>query len=485
AVAPPPSSGPPPAEPATAVPKRRVGLYAGAGAAVLVLAVGGYLALGSGSAPPPKQIDSATELQTARDALAAAEDRARREADEQARRAAEAEAQRKTQEEAAARQRAEEETRRAAAARAEQDRVASEAARQKAEQDAAARRAAEQQQAQQKAAAEAAERQRADDETRRAREALAAAEAEARQRVDAEAALRRQIEEEIRRKIEAEIAAKRQAEEEASRKAAADRATADKASVQTTAAQPKPEDDRKAAEAAEIALRLGMADRQRIQVALTSLGFDTRGADGAFGPRSRDMIAAWQKARNHPATGFLTAPQNQVLLREAAPAIARYDEQQEKAAEAKRKAEEEAKARTAVATPTPAAATPSTTRPSVASAAPSGVGGLIDGTYSGSMSIDNSNNRPAVVHLSVRMANGSGSGTVTNPLCGALPMSLKVDPSGKVTGDMKFTFLSNCGSGTSGRISGQAEGSKGIRLEMESTTTSARGRGKIRLNEAP
>ena len=42
------------------------------------------------------------------------------------------------------------------------------------------------------------------------------------------------------------------------------------------------------------------ADRQRLQVALTSLGFDTRGNDGVFGPRSREMIAAWQKARNQP-----------------------------------------------------------------------------------------------------------------------------------------------------------------------------------------
>ena len=48
------------------------------------------------------------------------------------------------------------------------------------------------------------------------------------------------------------------------------------------------------------------AERQRLQVALTSLGFDTRGNDGVFGPRSREMVAAWQKARNEPPTGFLT-----------------------------------------------------------------------------------------------------------------------------------------------------------------------------------
>ena len=34
------------------------------------------------------------------------------------------------------------------------------------------------------------------------------------------------------------------------------------------------------------------------------------------------MIAAWQKARNEPATGYLTGAQNQALLRDAAPAVA-------------------------------------------------------------------------------------------------------------------------------------------------------------------
>ena len=33
---------------------------------------------------------------------------------------------------------------------------------------------------------------------------------------------------------------------------------------------------------------------------MTALGFDTQGVDGTFGPRTRDMIAAWQKARSLP-----------------------------------------------------------------------------------------------------------------------------------------------------------------------------------------
>jgi hypothetical protein len=79
-------------------------------------------------------------------------------------------------------------------------------------------------------------------------------------------------------------------------------------------------------EAEEAALHLVTTDRQRLQVALTALGFDTRGSDGVLGPRSREMIAAWQKARNHPETGYLTAAQSQALLREAQPALQRFDE---------------------------------------------------------------------------------------------------------------------------------------------------------------
>src|SRR4029453_4347858 len=78
----------------------------------------------------------------------------------------------------------------------------------------------------------------------------------------------------------------------------------------------------------------------------TSLGFDTHGFDGVFGPRSRDMIQGWQKARNQPTTGFLTGAQQQALLSEAAPAVARYDDELKKADAA-------AKARAAAA-PTPA-----------------------------------------------------------------------------------------------------------------------------------
>jgi peptidoglycan hydrolase-like protein with peptidoglycan-binding domain len=103
--------------------------------------------------------------------------------------------------------------------------------------------------------------------------------------------------------------------------------------------------ERKAAEAAEAALRLATLDRQRLQVALTALGFDTRGNDGVFGPRTREMVAAWQKAARLPATGYLEAAQQQRLLREAAVAVGRFDEEQKKAEDDRKKAEDEKKRR--------------------------------------------------------------------------------------------------------------------------------------------
>jgi peptidoglycan hydrolase-like protein with peptidoglycan-binding domain len=135
------------------------------------------------------------------------------------------------------------------------------------------------------------------------------AEAEFKQAAAAEA--RQKAEDEARHKVEAEAWLKSEAE--AMKRAAAE--AKQKAEADAAAKQ--------AAEAAETALQLAPRDRQRIQVALTSRGFDTRGTDGVFGPRSREMIQGWQRARNQPATGFLTAAQQEALLKEAVPAPAK------------------------------------------------------------------------------------------------------------------------------------------------------------------
>lgn len=132
------------------------------------------------------------------------------------------------------------------------------------------------------------------------------------------------------RQPEAETALLRETEEDAAKQTAADAAARHQADQALAAANriaavlPTVHED---AGTVESRLRLEPADRQRLQIALTSLGFDTRGGDGVFGPRSREMIANWQKAHNQRATGFMTGAQQQALLKEAATALSKYDEQ--------------------------------------------------------------------------------------------------------------------------------------------------------------
>lgn len=206
-----------------------------------------------------------------------------------------------------------------------------------AEQEVQRKAEAEQQQLQeqQRQQEEAAARQRAAQEAereaaRRQTEEVAAArlkaEEEARQQAAIEQAEREKAEQDTHDKAAAEEAARRQAVDDAAKRARAEL-----------------EQARKSAEAGEAALRLAPLDRQRLQVALTSLGFDTHGADGVFGPRSREMVAAWQKARNLPPTGFLDAAHQQSLLKEAASAVGKFDDEQSRIVEDRKKAEEDAK----------------------------------------------------------------------------------------------------------------------------------------------
>ena len=149
----------------------------------------------------------------------------------------------------------------------------------------------------------------------------------------------RATEEAARRKAETEAAALRKAEEEAAKRVAIVQPTVagqhnqveiDKLVAAHNIATSMPRANEEA-EATERQLRLEPADRQRLQVALTSLGFDTRGDDGLFGQRTREMIASWQRARNLPATGFVTRAQQRALLKEAA-RVAPRDDEHEKAA---------------------------------------------------------------------------------------------------------------------------------------------------------
>jgi len=382
--------------------RKRLGLIA-AVAAVLVLGVGGYLIFAPGTPPVLTAEEQAAKARQEAEARQKAAAEAQQKAEAEARQKAAAEAQQKAEAEArqkaaaeaqqkaetearqkaaaaaqekadaearqkaaaAAQQKAEEEARQRAAAEARQKAEAD--ARQKADAEARQKAAAEAQQkadaeARQKAAAEARQkaeaeaRQKAEEEARQkaALEAQQKAEAEARQKAAAEA--KQKAEAEARQKAaaeaqqKAEAEARLKAEAEARQKAEAEARQKAAAEAQQKAAEAKQKADaeaaaQKLAETTEAALKFTPADRQRIQVALTSLGFDTLGNDGIFGPRSREMISNWQRARNQPTTGYLTAAQQQALLGEAAPAVAKYDEEQ-------KKAEAAAKAR-AAANPAP------------------------------------------------------------------------------------------------------------------------------------
>jgi serine/threonine protein kinase len=206
------------------------------------------------------------------------------------------------------------------------------------------------------------------------------ADAAAREKAEQEAALRRQVEDETRKKVEAELAEKKRLEQEG----------------------------RQQAEGIETNLRLLPPERQRVQAALTALGFDTGGIDGVFNPRTREMIASWQRGKSYPPTGFLTPVQHQALLREAAPALAKYDEDQRKAAETWRKAEEE-KAKTAQPQPPP---------PQQAAAAPAGPATGVDGPWRGTYHCTPSRNGGDFT-MHVQMTVAGGTGTWVRPGSGA------------------------------------------------------------------
>lgn len=185
----------------------------------------------------------------------------------------------------------------------------------------------------------------------------------------------------------------RSAVDEAARRQAEEQANAD------AARRKAEEDERKAAEATEAALRLAVPDRQRLQVALISLGFNTGSTDGMFGPRSREMIGNWQKKQGKAATGFLNADQRQALLREAAVAVGRYDEEQKKFEDEKKKADE-AKMQ-AVAVPAPVAV-------------PTALDGIWVGKYECAPGVHAGNEVLPAFALDIRLKVAAGKGTWQN-----------------------------------------------------------------------
>jgi serine/threonine protein kinase len=389
-------------------------LWSAAAAAALLVAGTGWLARRAEEAPTvgevvqslsAEQLEQALGERRRADSLAAE----KRRLEDEARQKAEAEAESKRQAEAEL-QRARADRQKAEQELAElKERIAASAARDtQRDQQAAAGQRAREEEAQRQAEAQAAALRTAEEEAQKKADADAEAKRKADEALAAAEAERRRAEQEAEAKVAAEKQAMQRTSEEAQRKAA-------EAEKQKAAAEAKVKAD---AESAEKALRLEQPDRQRLQMALTALGFDTRGSDGLLGPRSREMIAGWQKARRHAATGFLDAAQRQQLLKEAEPALARLDQKQKAEAEAAK----------ALAIP-------------VAAAAPAGAPSSIDGPYNGIL-------YGGSVRLSLQVSRGAGTMTITAPGCETMRFALAVAADSVVSGK---TYL-NCsfGAGVTG-----------------------------------
>ncbi len=308
--------------------------------------------------------------------------------------------------------------RRRADAEAEQKRQAEEQAKQKVATDTEAKRLADEELAKAQAERVQAEQELARMRAKQEAERTAAA-AEEQRRAETEMAERRKEEEAARAKVAAEAEQKRLADEalakaqqerEQAEAAAQVQAEAEARMRAETEAREKA-DAKAAAGKAEAALNLPVDDRKRLQIALTSLGFDTRGSDGNFGPRTREMVAAWQTARRLPPTGFVDANQQKALLREGSAAITKYDEEQKKIEDEKKAAEEKKKQEVATAAPPPAAA-----------------------SYGGAISISKTTGGTTVADMNLKIDGGTASGQIVHRLCGAYPVILTASTPGNFKG---------------------------------------------------
>jgi hypothetical protein len=129
------------------------------------------------------------------------------------------------------------------------------------------------------------------------------------------------------------------------------------------------------------------------------------------------MIAAWQQAQKHPATGYLTAAEGQAL-RDASPPPPR----------------------------------PGGDRP----ATPMAIGGFFAGSLSGSATGGGA--APlAPMEVDLRLAGHQLTGRIVHPTCGSLPVSLMVDSAGTVSGSLRLPEAAACTNNiasASGRVAG-------------------------------
>jgi len=181
------------------------------------------------------------------------------------------------------------------------------------------------------------------------------------------------------------------------------------------------------------------------------------------------MIAAWQKKAGAPPTGLFTGAQRDQLMRAAALAVARWDEEQKKPEEDKTKTEAAKVAAAAPVAPTASSmgsTVPPTSPSDVSAAQPKST--AYDGTYSGKL-LTGGGAGISTIAVLLQVTNGHGAGTLTLPGCSPSQFSAAVQPAGKVSGEGNF----NCWAGHSSsvqftgpfKISGAHEG-KSLRLSF-------------------
>jgi serine/threonine protein kinase len=222
-----------------------------------------------------------------------------------------------------------------------------------------------------------------------------------------------------------------------------------------------------AGEAEEMALKLSTSDRQRVQIALTALGFDTRGNDGTFGPRSREMIAAWQQSRKRPATGYLSAGDNQALRDVQA------------AASRRPAAESAAPAETQPPEPDPLVSPPVSTP--VPPAPP-----VIERVYHGSLSgsaTGGGQSALAPVVAELRLIDRRLTGRLVHPVCGSLPVSLALDTAGAINGNLRLYELTGCATNQASASGRMRNGT--LALDLRSSDVSFHGTLSLRASGAP
>lgn len=175
--------------------------------------------------------------------------------------------------------------------------------------------------------------------------------------------------------------------------------------------------DLTALEAGEAALSLNRDARQRVQLALTLLGHNTRGTDGSFGKNTRKAIGEYQVASALGATGYLDQATYQRLMSDAAIPLQQWEMQEAARLAAEKEAAEKAAAEAASAAPAPAPAPaveePAPTETQTAAVSPSAEPAWA-GTWYGEKTVRDAYGNGAEVPAKIELTNGVGRVVLEN-----------------------------------------------------------------------